>query len=456
MNKRFLLLPIVLISLSACGNKPTTSEPSTSEEEPLTYRLSFDAKGLNKEGATEKYKVSYDINYFEDDFVGSGLTYNPNLALLSLASSLSQERKDLAEAFYTTLAFDNVTYSPEYDTAWDKDTVLYTFAHKQVEDKEVIAVAVNGFEYKQAWESNFIWGKEGNASGFENAATKLRSAFDTYFESYKNNNPTIWITGYSRSAAISGIFLENLLEEHVVSEEQVSAYLFEAPGTMVEENIHNHPSIRNIVNSADFVANSLPKKFGFKRPGIDLDIYSTSQDTIVSSFYNSDLSLAPFKSSKDYADEVEFIDYFYNNILLKEISGEDAHDASTRENYVDNYESSISYVIGLFFSLKEETITAIRNEFNDFGILDYLSLLSEDGIYDFLKPILDTYEETYDDAMLKTATNRLGEFLRNNSGALTRFATNSDFKNNLLRVGELHSPEVVLPLLVSYNNLVRQ
>jgi len=252
-----------------------------------------------------------------------------------------------------------------------------------------------------------------------------------------------------------------LLDEELLPEENVNAYLFEAPGVMMEDNIHEHPAIRNVINSGDLIVNALPTAFGFKRSGMDVDIYSTDADKIVSDFYKEKLKLSPFTPKTDYKTEQELADYLLNTILLKkvEINPEDenplaTHDASTRENYVDNYEKELAYAIGLFFSLKNETIDALKAKLEELGF-GVIGLLQEDELYNTLKPILDEHEEVYDDEQLHSACNRVAEFGRFQLSTIATFYMDEGAKNDIIRLVEFHSPETVLPLLINYNASLR-
>ena len=71
------------------------------------------------------------------------------------------------------------------------------------------------------------------------------------------------------------------------------------------------------------------------------------------------------------------------------------------------------------------------------------ALLLTDGFYNFLKPILDEDNVTYDDESLQASCATLQKFLVNNPTILTSFMSNS----NLTRIISMHSPEVTYVLL---------
>ena len=217
---------------------------------------------------------------------------------------------------------------------------------------------------------------------------------------------------------------------------------------MVEENVKPHPSIRNIINSHDFIVNALPSEYGFIRPGIEIDIYNENVDSIVNSF-DERLSVTPFaKLEGYYEDEPSLIRFVLSDLLLKE--GTDGYkDMSTRSNYVDNFQGSISYMIGLVFSLKSETLTKIKDDVVALGWAA-ASLLVGDGLYDFLKGELDTTQEAYDDDKLHTACTDIVGFITNVSPMIVVLALSNDIINSLTRLIEFHAPEVELPLLLKF------
>ena len=72
-----------------------------------------------------------------------------------------------------------------------------------------------------------------------------------------------------------------------------------------------------------------------------------------------------------------------------------------------------------------------------------IMIMSDDGFYNFLKPILDEDEVTYDDDSLRASCATLQKFLANNGTILASFMANS----NLTRIISMHSPEVTYVLL---------
>ena len=441
-NKLLLFSLIPLLAFSSCSdNEKGDSGFKTSYDLTFNSMVMQDAEG-------NPFSIDYTLHYKDSYFKDAGTKFNKKLCVLSLGATLTHSDKAKTSEFYSTLGFENLYLSSDYDSPLTKDSVLYVFGYKDIGEDRVFSIGVNGFEYGPAWENNLMLAKTGNAIGFQSASDILKASFKAYFEENKGESNKLWVSGYSRSAAISGIFLEEILDEELVEEKKVYSYLFEAPKVMVEENVKPHPSIRNIINSHDFIVNALPSEYGFIRPGIEIDIYNENVDSIVNSF-DERLSVTPFAKLEDYyKDEPGLIRFVLSDLLLKE--GTDGHkDMSTRSNYVDNYQGSISYMVGLVFSLKSETLTKIEDDVVALG-WGAASLLVGDGLYDFLKGELDATQEAYDDDKLHTACTDLVGFVTNVSPMLVALALSNDFINSLTRIIEFHAPEVELPLLLKF------
>ena len=79
-----------------------------------------------------------------------------------------------------------------------------------------------------------------------------------------------------------------------------------------------------------------------------------------------------------------------------------------------------------------------------------LGLLSTDGLYNFLTPILNEHNFAYDDAQLKASTNAVAELATQKIALLLLFAS-ADYKQNLMRLIDFHALETVIPLVFALN-----
>ena len=447
MNKKLLTLSLLSILLiTSCGGS------SDDDKDAIKYDLTFDSLILRDPDTGRSFDINYQLSYKDSYFDNSGSTLNKKLLPVSLGTTLIHPYKDKCTDFFTTTGYTDLYFSPDYDVPMTKDSSEFLFAHKQIGEYEMFAVGISGFAYGKQWINNLVWGKEGNASGFQVASDKVKASFLTYFNEHKKENNKLWVTGYSRSAAIADIFLEEILDDGLIPEDNLYSYLFEPPAVMVESTVKPHPAIRNIINHADAVVNALPSKFGFIRPGVDVDIYNSKADSIVRDF-DSRLSLATFTPISGYfSDEKGCIKYLLNSLLAYDPKKEDVKDMATREHYVDNYQDSFEYAMTLAFSIKSSTQTYIMNSIANMSSSDISSLLSGDNLYLFLKGQLDTCQETYDDDKLHNTCSMLVYFVTtvNPSGLAFLYLNKDSIVNSVMRTVQFHGPEVELPLIIKY------
>ncbi len=79
-----------------------------------------------------------------------------------------------------------------------------------------------------------------------------------------------------------------------------------------------------------------------------------------------------------------------------------------------------------------------------------MGLLNDDGIYNFLSPILDENNVTYEAGKLKDTTNQFIYFIGGKSELLLLAVAESS-QNDLVRLIYFHTLEAVLPLLLNLN-----
>ena len=77
---------------------------------------------------------------------------------------------------------------------------------------ELIVIAVRGGGYEKEWAGNFaITGQDDHHDGFDIASSKVKTALFMYMNNQKIfGNVKIWITGYSRAAAVANLVAADL------------------------------------------------------------------------------------------------------------------------------------------------------------------------------------------------------------------------------------------------------
>ncbi len=435
MKKLALLLALTSAMIVSCSQGGNTKPKST-------YRI--DCTTSITEVPIEYY---VDVQYSLSDFDKSSFTFNKSIALLSLAASLKANDKTQLQTFYTAIGFSGIVYSADYDLPDDKDAVKFTMAHYETSKYHLVSVVANGTSYEKPWESNFIIGAEGDATGFATGAEKVLAGIRNYIAPFSDKQVKLWLIGYSRTGAIADIAAYRLIDDNTIKEENMFAYTFEAPQAVSSTNTKEYKSIFNILNSGDLVTHVAPSKYGLKRIGKDIDLYSKNIDKYLKQVDNR-FRITSYKQDSSYANESEMVELLLN-AMSKKMSDPSIHDMSTRENYYQFFEGNVSFLIGLFMTLKSSTVKQITTALSNMQTYEYIYLLQEDGMYKFLKPILDNNSEVYDDAKLKESTNTLATLAANNAELLS-FAMNASSRNNLQRSISFHYLEVGLVLLNRY------
>ena len=455
MKKKILLMSVLSFMLVGCVTKQSPKPEPTPEPEPVqlrTYHVEFESMLLSDE--IGKYiTIGYDFPCEAVTFENKATVFNKDLALASFAFNVSAPSKTAINEVYAAYDFKNIVNSPDYDKLETKQSVKYTIGSKKVGDDDLIALTISGLKYLLPWQSNFDLGVEGDHKGFTEGANKVLEALNEYLKDYPNiNKRKLWITGYSRSAGISQIVSYHLLDEELFLEDNLYGYFFETPLGIDAEKVGEYKSLFNVINSGDLITYIPPTNYGFKRIGIDVDIYNKNTDSIVKAF-DERLNVAPFKANSDlgYKNEAEFNVFLLEQLtkVFESVDEPDFHDLSTKDRFVEFYQDTFAYLLSLAFSLKLETIVAVKEAFEKLNIVDKaLLLMDKMGVYNFLKPIFDEVEQPYDDEKLQTSTVNLVTFAQKCTTVVSKIVS-ADFQNVALRSVQLHAPETVLPLLIN-------
>ena len=443
--KKSTLLALLSITLciTACNNKKNKEDvdPNPLKEDEVEVRLPH---SMNSDAKDYPVRVRFDDNFFKED----AKTFNKELAMLSLANTFAASDSMFIEEFYGRLKFDtNIKYT-NYGITPTEDTVGYSIAHKQIGEYDLLAISVRGFNYGKEWANNFLIGEEGNHYGFEARANEIYNDLKIELEVRNYENVKLWITGYSRGGGISNVLSHKILssDEIDIAPEDMYVYTFEAPRGLTEENAVAYENVHNVINKADLITYVAPEQYGLYRCGVDVQIY-TADSNISRLLYDldKDIVFPTFTATTDYDDEQGMIEWLFAQLTA---DGKEA-DASmhTREDFVNNYQTAISYMLGFFFSLPNATSNKLMDKLSNATLTEMLSLLSDDGIYNFIKPVLDEDHISYDDATFKANCAVFTKLLQNNVMLLYSIAGSDAGKSNIQRCIYMHMPEAEYVLL---------
>lgn len=469
MKKSALLIVLVsTLLLSGCGNKEepssSTSTGSTSTSETTaettntdstsTYNEEFDepvpegkvrvklpAEVRDYSENEEKTHYSLLFDYSDTYFDGDAKAFNKDLALLSLGSAIATWEKDRINFLFKTADFDNIE-NHGYEGLPTTESIGYTFAHKKISDYHLIAIAFRGFNYGAEWSNNLKMGQNGNHQGFEEKVSEAYSSLKIYLGSYSNIK--LWINGYSRAGAMSNLLSNKIFKANEISvtESNMFTYTFEAPRGVHEDNLGNYQDIHNMVDSLDLIQDIPPKEYSLYRDGVDTEIYKENVSELAHAFDEHINIPALQQSIGYYKTDLEFLKFFHDYLFINGVSPEkEDQSLYTRDNFYNLYQESIRLVVGIIFSLKQESLDAILNQFKTMSVLDFTSLLTEDRVFNSLNPYVKEDGIAYNEEEFKEACLVLNNLLELNlSVSLSLF-------KNLSRVIAMHYPEVTYVLL---------
>ena len=392
-----------------------------------------------------------DINYhsyYEDDFFSTGSnTFNTDLALFSYVATTISYQLDLLDEYFGACGFNN-SHGYNYDIKPTKDTIGVYITSKVVDTSIIIPVIFRSYHYEAEWGNNFSLGLEGNHNGFMEASSKAYS----YITSYINDNNIdiskvkLLLSGYSRGGGLSSLTSKLLLDDNYISKDNLYTYSFESIPSVTSNDENKYSNIFNVINKADPIPNVPPQEYGFVRPGVEIDIYDANVDLYLSKF-NKDCVLSPFTPVEDsFNTELEIFPYLLNKILSYENEDEPSKEMKTREQYVNNYQEHVVYILERLLTIDLKDLSEI---IKNLSTLEMISLLTADGLHTFISNLLDEHNIEYDSDYLLECCNVFISLLTGpGSSLLTLYLTNPD---DLTRTISFHYPEVNFALLKYYS-----
>ena len=242
-------------------------------------------------GEDHSLHVPFNRSWFRND----ARVYNHDLAKLSLGLATSAFRpesplsKKSQPADYNLRSFlDQAGFADLRSDDYDKDPSKYTVStvmgHQTVGDGEdsfeLIAVGICGQGYADEWESNLSVGTGKNPTGFSSAAHLVYDRVFGYIsENHLKGKMKIWVSGFSRAAAVSNITASLLSDSDTFSQENVFAYTFATPMTVRDKEPKSYENIFNICGKMDPVTNIPFADWGYSRYGITFSTPAMETDS---------------------------------------------------------------------------------------------------------------------------------------------------------------------------------
>lgn len=416
-----------------------TTVKSVWEKEQITWASS--AKGINPR-SKKMYKLAYIFK--ESLFNSSSTTFSKDLMMFAYGQTLSAGQSSSISYYFNSINFDDIYISPTYLTPPTDTSIAFCFAHKKIGETDCICVVIRGSNYEQEWANNFYVGLEGDHNGFANSATQVKNSLMEYLSKYDLTNVKVLLTGYSRGGGVANVLAHQILSTSTsLNTSNLYAYTFEAPCGVKETNNMDYPNVFNLVNYADIVCHIAPYFYGFRRCGIDINIYSQGVDDLLkASDYN--MLIPQFEAKNNvYNNEIEFPTYLLDSLM--NYMGDNS--LNTRKKYNDNYQDSICYLIKLYESLKSSTIENITKDISQKSMSDLLAILASDnGLYNYLKPFIQKDGVSYQENLLAKACSDITNLIK---GPGSQLLTNISI-SNISRMLAMHMSEVTYVLIEKY------
>ena len=241
---------------------------------------------FNVRSVSEKYVT--DTDFVEYPFWRPATVYNGSLANMSLLMAVCAARDKLrdedpasfdpaqnVEAYLEGAGFTDIRkddYSKE-TSIWTISTAIGSrrMEHEGEEPFTLIAVGVCGGGYKNEWQSNITAGTGDIHEGFSSATQEVVDRIAGYITTRGiKGRIKIWISGFSRAAAVSNLTAGLLTRTGAFPKEDVYAYTFATPAAVLNPPKTGDENIFNILCPTDIVPQVMPADWGYGRYGTDL------------------------------------------------------------------------------------------------------------------------------------------------------------------------------------------
>lgn len=255
----------------------------------------------------EDGKLTYTADYDERWFYQSPVTYNHDLALMSMAMTLTSYAGNTnldnsnVIAMYEQLGFQKESFIQSVYPAPEDNSIGYTIGLKNIKNEAdevltLVAITVRSGGYGAEWAGNFEIGSAKQHAGFNKGASQILNELKMFIENHPNSfsgNIKIWISGYSRGAAVTNLLAARLDEGELnsflrtqglneIDKEDVFAYCFECPKNTLQPSAHDdtYNNIHSVVNPLDLVTKVAMSKWGYTRYGITHSVYAAQNTNI--------------------------------------------------------------------------------------------------------------------------------------------------------------------------------
>lgn len=285
-RQKVLSLLLTLVMVAAFAPASVLADAKTPTKKTVTVWAVEDH--FTSKAHDEQWTFSYSDAYFSK----SGYTFQNDLATMSLGLAMASfsSRDAVNEGDHKTedrnfvslmkqLGFRHPQSNADMKRPTAKDTIGVNCAYKKRPDgSTLIAMGIRGDVYRSEWGGNLLLGKTGEHANWAGCRDRALRYLKSYLKAnHLKGRIKLWVTGYSRSAAVSNLIggaLDdgyNLGSGVTLARKDLYCYTFEAPrGTQVSR-VQNakYDNIHNVLNENDIIAYVPPANWGFCRYGKD-------------------------------------------------------------------------------------------------------------------------------------------------------------------------------------------
>ena len=260
-----------------------------------TDSTQVDYSDVHKDFAAGETSFTGESGYYYKDsyFNDSATKYNHSLATMSLCMAFStcgvgdyskydkNVRKIMKQCGF---AQDKRYMQFHFNEEPTTHSIGCAIGSKQIDGSTLIAVAVRSGGYESEWANNFNMGRSGDHTGFDESANMVKDYILSYIQDVQiKGDVKIWITGYSRGAAVAtqtaaklnklGTFSYDIDGEYYTvntDKSRIFAYGFATPaGAYKDSDPHSaqYNNIFSVIEFNDIVPLLAPSYLGFDRYG---------------------------------------------------------------------------------------------------------------------------------------------------------------------------------------------
>lgn len=333
----------------------------------------------------------YDAWFPEYPFWNPSTSYDPNLACMSLNLALSADRTDNATRdedtsgsssdiirYMTDAGFSDIRLD-DYDKIPSRYTVSTAMGSRVMEQEgkesfTLLAVAICGGNYRNEWVSNMTVGTGEFHEGFRYAAGLVTDRVAGYIASRNiKGRVKVWISGFSRSAAVSNITGGLITDSGMLPKEDVYVYTFATPAGVLNPPAEGYEHIYNILGATDIVPQVAPREWGFGRYGKDIilpAVENTSYTGMVISKMRQYSALSEFNIRNTYNPAM--------NLRLRLLVSMILQAVGSRDNYIQKYQSLIQSIMdvktpsNMLANLRKIMLRQTGSDFDPDVLMNYI------------------------------------------------------------------------------------